>query len=92
MDFTQIIITLLTSVSSVVVALITAGYIRRKDDKSKEAKSKKLLVDQIQKDAVLLVIQKFKRTNKMHQNSVIVTGLTEFEILKLDWVIQILFS
>lgn len=53
MDFTQIIITLLTSVSSVVVALITAGYIRRKDDKSKEAKSKKLLVDQIQKDELI---------------------------------------
>jgi hypothetical protein len=53
MDFTQIIITLLTSVSSVVVALIAAGYIRRKDDKSKEAKSKKLLVDQIQKDELI---------------------------------------
>jgi hypothetical protein len=53
MDFTQIIITLLTSVSSVIVALIAAGYIRRKDDKSKEAKSKKLLVDQIQKDELI---------------------------------------
>lgn len=53
MDFTQIIITLLTSVSSVVVALITAGYIRRKDDKVKQEKSKKLLVDQIQRDELI---------------------------------------
>ena len=50
------------------------------------------VVDQIQKDAILLVIHKFKRTNKMQQNSVIVTGLTKFEILRLDWVIQILLS
>jgi hypothetical protein len=53
MDLTQIIITLLTSITSVVVALITAGYIRKKDDKAKEEKSKKLLIDQIQKDELI---------------------------------------
>lgn len=53
MDFTQIVITVITSISSVVVALITAGYIRKKDDKNKEDKSKKLLIDQIQKDELI---------------------------------------
>jgi len=53
MDFTQIIITLLTSITSVIVALITAGFIRRKDDKAKAEKSKKQLIDQIQKDELI---------------------------------------
>jgi hypothetical protein len=53
MDFTQIVITVITSISSVVVALITAGYIRKKDDKNKEEKSKRLLIDQIQKDELI---------------------------------------
>ena len=53
MDLTQIIITLLTSITSVVVALITAGYIRKKDDKAKQENSKRLLIDQIQKDELI---------------------------------------
>jgi endonuclease IV len=43
----------LTSITSVIVALITAGFIRRKDDKAKAEKSKKQLIDQIQKDELI---------------------------------------
>ena len=53
MDFTQIVITLVTSITSVIVALITAGYIKKKDTKHQEEKSKKLLVEQIQKDELI---------------------------------------
>ncbi len=53
MDWTQIIITILTSISSVIVALITAGYFKRKQEKSKENFSKKLLMKQIQHDEII---------------------------------------
>lgn len=53
MDFTQVLVTIITSVSSVAVALITAGYVKRKEDKYKDNKSKRLLIDQIQKDELI---------------------------------------
>lgn len=53
MDFTQVLVTIITSISSVAVALITAGYIKKKDDKQKDEKSKRLLIDQIQKDELI---------------------------------------
>jgi hypothetical protein len=53
MDWTQIIITILTSISSVIVALITAGYFKRKQEKTKEIASKKQLMKQIQHDEII---------------------------------------
>jgi len=53
MDWTQIIITILTSISSVIVALITAGYFKRRQDKTKENLSKKQLMKQIQHDEII---------------------------------------
>lgn len=53
MDWTQIIITIVTSISSVIVALITAGYFKRRIDKSKENFSKKQLMKQIQHDEII---------------------------------------
>lgn len=53
MDWTQIIITIVTSISSVIVALITAGYFKRRIDKSKENYSKKQLMKQIQHDEII---------------------------------------
>lgn len=53
MDWTRIIELLVTSVSSIVIALITAGYFKKKQDKDKEEKSKKALMKQIQNDEII---------------------------------------
>jgi hypothetical protein len=53
MDFTTILTTLITAVSSVVVALISAGFFRRWQDKNKEKKSRAQLMAQIQKDELV---------------------------------------
>jgi Na+-translocating ferredoxin:NAD+ oxidoreductase RnfG subunit len=53
MEFTTVLTTLITAVSSVFVALITAGYFRRLHDRNVENKSKKLLMVQIQKDELI---------------------------------------
>jgi len=53
MDFTTVITTLITAISSVVVALISAGFFRRWQDKNKEKKSRAQLMAQIQKDELV---------------------------------------
>jgi hypothetical protein len=53
MDWTQITITILTSISSVVVALITAGYFKNRQARAKENSSKKGLMKQIQNDEII---------------------------------------
>lgn len=53
MDWTRIIELLVTSVSSIVIALITAGYFKKKQDRDKEEKSKKALMKQIQNDEII---------------------------------------
>ena len=53
MDWTRIIELLVTSVSSIVIALITAGYFKRKQELNKEEKSKKVLMEQIQNDEII---------------------------------------
>ena len=53
MEFTTVLTTLITAVSSVFVALITAGYFRKLHDRNVENKSKKLLMVQIQKDELI---------------------------------------
>lgn len=53
MDITTILTTLITAVSSVFVALITAGYFRKWQDKTKEKQSRNQLMAQIQKDELI---------------------------------------
>ena len=50
MDWADILKTLITAVASVVVALVTAGYFRKNQDKNKEKKSREKLMVQIQRD------------------------------------------
>jgi len=52
-DITTIFTTLITAVSSVTVALITAGYFRKWQDKTKEKHSRNQLMAQIQKDELV---------------------------------------
>jgi hypothetical protein len=53
MDFTSVLTTLITAVSSVIVALITAGFFRKWQERNKENTSKKQLMAQIQKDELI---------------------------------------
>lgn len=53
MDLTTVFTTLITAVSSVTVALITAGYFRKWQDKTKEKHSRNQLMAQIQKDELV---------------------------------------
>lgn len=53
MDITTVLTTLITAVSSVFVALITAGYFRKWQDKTKEKQSRNQLMAQIQKDELI---------------------------------------
>lgn len=53
MEITSVLTTLITAISSVIVALITAGYFKRWQDRNKENKSKKQLMAQIQKDELI---------------------------------------
>lgn len=53
MDWTRIIELFITSISSIVIALITAGYFKKRLDKNKEEKSKKVLMEQIQNDEIV---------------------------------------
>lgn len=53
MDITTILTTLITAVSSVTVALITAGYFRKWQDRTKEKQSRNQLMAQIQKDELI---------------------------------------
>lgn len=53
MDLTTILTTLITAISSVTVALITAGYFKRWQDRNKEKNSRNQLMAQIQKDELI---------------------------------------
>ena len=53
MDFSVIIQALITSVTSVIVALIGAGYFKRYNDSKKETYSKSKLMEQIKKDEIV---------------------------------------
>lgn len=53
MDFTDVFTTLITAVSSVIVALITAGYFKKWQDSNKEKKSRAQLMAQLQKDELI---------------------------------------
>ena len=53
MDWADILKTLITAVASVIVALVTAGYFRKNQDKNKEKKSREKLVEQIQRDELI---------------------------------------
>jgi len=53
MDFSIILQALITSVTSVIVALIGAGYFKRYSDKKKETYSKSKLMEQIKKDEIV---------------------------------------
>ena len=53
MEWADILKTLITAVSSVVVALVTAGYFRKNAEKNKESKGREKLMEQIQKDELV---------------------------------------
>lgn len=53
MDWTKIIELLLTSITSIIIALITAGYFRRRQEKIKENISKQQLMKQIQQSEIV---------------------------------------
>lgn len=53
MVWSDILTTLITAVSSVVIALISAGYFKKMQDNRKEKKSREELVHQIQKDELI---------------------------------------
>jgi hypothetical protein len=53
MDWADVLKTLITAVTSVIVALVTAGYFRKTQDKNKEKKSREKLVEQIQRDELI---------------------------------------
>ena len=53
MDFSVVLQALITSIASVIVALIGAGYFKRYTDKQKESFSKSKLMEQIRKDEIV---------------------------------------
>lgn len=53
MEWIELAKTLITAVASVIVALITAGYFRKMQDKNKEKKTREGLMVQIQKDELV---------------------------------------
>ena len=53
MDFGVVLQALITSIASVIVALIGAGYFKRYTDKQKETFSKSKLMEQIRKDEIV---------------------------------------
>ena len=62
MDWVKIIEVLITSITSIVVALVTAGYFKQMRDKKEKVKSKEKLIEQIQKDEIVhLEIREVRR-------------------------------
>jgi len=62
MEWTSFFQTLITSLSSIVVALIAAGYFKRHQDRQKTEVSKVKLLEQIQKDELVhLAIRSIRR-------------------------------
>lgn len=53
MDWIKIIELLLTSITSIIIALITAGYFRRRQEKAKDNISKQQLMKQIQQSEIV---------------------------------------
>lgn len=53
MDWSDIVKTLITALASVSVALVTAGFFRKNQDKKIEKKSREKLVEQIQRDELV---------------------------------------
>ena len=53
MDFSVVLQALITSIASVIVSLIGAGYFKRYTDKQKESFSKSKLMEQIRKDEIV---------------------------------------
>ena len=53
MDWISLIQTVITAITSVIIALIGAGYFKKMQDKKDEKKSREKLVEQIQKDEVI---------------------------------------
>jgi hypothetical protein len=62
MDWFRIIELVITSLTSIVIALIGAGYFRRMSEKKLKAKSKENLMEQIKKDEIVhLAIREIRR-------------------------------
>jgi hypothetical protein len=62
MDWIRILEVLLTSVTSIIVALVGAGFFRQMRDKQEKAKSKEKLMEQIKKDEIVhLAIRDVRR-------------------------------
>jgi len=62
MDWVRIVEVLITSVTSIVVALVTAGYFKQMRDKKEKIKSKEKLIEQIQRDEIVhLAIRDVRR-------------------------------
>ena len=62
MDWVKIIEVLITSITSIVVALVTAGYFKQMRDRKEKIKSKEKLIEQIQKDEIVhLAIREVRR-------------------------------
>ena len=63
MDWIRIMEVLITSITSIVIALVSAGFFRRMNEKKDKIKSKSLLIGQIQKDEIVhLAIREVRRT------------------------------
>lgn len=62
MDWVRIVEVLITSVTSIVVALVTAGYFKQMRDRKEKIKSKEKLIEQIQRDEIVhLAIRDVRR-------------------------------
>ena len=53
MDWIRILEVLVTSVSSIIVALVGAGFFRQMRDKQEKSRSKEKLMEQIKKDEIV---------------------------------------
>lgn len=63
MDWIRILEVLIASFTSIAVALITAGYFKKMNDKKEKIKSKEKLLEQIQRDEIVhLAIREIRRT------------------------------
>ncbi len=62
MDWVRIIEILITSITSIIVALVSAGFFRRMTEKQKSVESKNQLMEQIKKDEIVhLAIRDIRR-------------------------------
>jgi hypothetical protein len=62
MDWVKIFEVLITSIASIIVALVTAGFFKQRRDENEKIKSKEKLIEQIQKDEIVhLAIREVRR-------------------------------